>query len=112
MENWIYYLLIIVVVLPFIFYFSSQRSLKRILKNEAEGRKLDDRFIVENIIHSRTGLNLVYSIIPILTFILAILGVDNIDKIKREVSSRVEDTVKVRIAKAYQIDSLYQTCPK
>ena len=70
-------------------------SLKR-LAGEAQLRKLEDRYLLEQIVHARTSFNLIYAMIGVVTFVIAFFGFN--------LESNVTDEVTREISRAAQVD--------
>ena len=69
-------------------------ALKRLTKQDSKV-KLEDKYLVEHIIYTRSSLNLIYASIAIITFILAFLGYNLKDKITQEVTKEISAAAKV-----------------
>jgi len=69
-------------------------STKKMFRDTWTGNKLDEKFIIENIIYARSGLRGVYSSLVIVTTVLALLGIRAMNDIKNTVSQEVAEEIK------------------
>ncbi len=100
----------IIGIADFIFNISSFISTKRLVSSKIEG--MDQKFIFENIIHTRSSLRLVFSLLVIIASVLSALGIKALDDIRQNVAEDVKKNLIVSIdslsMKLQTIDSLYK----
>lgn len=70
----------------------SNRSLRRLLTADLT-KKLDDKFVLEHIVHTRTSLNVLYASITIITFVLTFLGVKAVKDITDRATQSATEAV-------------------
>jgi hypothetical protein len=78
-------------------------STKKKFQSQLSGSSLDQKFVLENIVDSKSSLRLISSIIVILASLAAFLGYKGIDEIKQTVSENVSKQVRA----AAQVDLEY-----
>ncbi|MBI3586384.1 MAG: hypothetical protein HY088_04565 [Ignavibacteriales bacterium] len=114
MTNLILAVIGIVVLTNFIYSIRSHLFLKRTI-DQFDVRKIDDKFILENIVHLRTSQNVLYASIAIMTFVIAFLGMNLERNVTQEIrgeimrASRVNlDTLKIKVDNILSLDSSSQ----
>jgi hypothetical protein len=96
---------LVVVLLMFVaFDVVTYFSTRKMFRDSWASNKLDEKFIVENIIYARAGLRGIYSGIVIVTTVLALMGIKEVGDIKSAVSKEV--TGKIEEANKVPLDSL------
>ena len=84
----------IVVIANFIFTIWSYLSLKK-LTSSADSKKPADNFLIEQVVHTRSSLNVLYASIAIMTFVLAFFGFNVPKNVTEQVTKDVAQAAKV-----------------
>jgi len=91
---------LVVVLLMFVaFDVVTYFSTRKMFRDSWASNRLDEKFIIENIIYARAGLRGVYTGIVIVTTVLALMGIKEVGDIKsavtKEVTGEIEEANKV-----------------
>jgi len=94
MNEFLIILIGIIVIANLAFTIWSYISLKKIVKGSQDS-KIKDPVFLEHVIHTRSSINLIYTSIATITFVLAFLGFNLKDKITQEVTKEISASAKV-----------------
>jgi hypothetical protein len=87
--------LVAIVVIANLFYTVwSYRSLRRLLANVTTARSAD-RFLLDNIVHTRSSLNVLYASIAIMVFVLGYFGFNIQKNVTAEVRKDISEAASV-----------------
>lgn len=94
MNDLLMIMILIVVLSNFIYSIYSYFSLKKISAQHQTSR-IDEKFMLENIIHLRTSINILYTGVAIMTFVLAFLGFNLQKNVSQEVKGEITRAARV-----------------
>jgi hypothetical protein len=84
----------ILVLTNFVYTIWSYLSLKK-LTSDVKALKSQDRFILDNIVHSRSSLNVLYASIAIMAFVLGFFGFNIQRNVTMEVKREISDAARI-----------------
>jgi hypothetical protein len=94
MNEFLLGLIIVVIIANLAYTIWSYFSLKK-LSNRNQVVTLEDKFLLEHIVHTRSSLNVIYTSIVTVSFLLAFFGFNLKDKLTQEVTKEISASAKV-----------------
>lgn len=79
----------------------SHFALKK-LTTTFKSAKIDDQFLLEQIVHTRTSINVLYGLLPIVGFLIVYFGLDLQSSVTKAVTDKIEAASQIDLAVAKQ----------